>query len=48
MTPGRWIILWAIIFVFTPLLFGLGFGSYLLGTSMGAVLFIGFAAMEGR
>ena len=48
MTPGRWIALWAIIFVSAPLAFGLGFGSYLLGTGMGAVLFIGFAAMEER
>ena len=47
MTPKLWILIWAILFTLLPITLGpVHFPWYLLGTFMGAALFIGFAAME--
>lgn len=49
MTPFRWILLWAAAFTFGPIIIGrCDFFWYLGGTIMGAVLFIGFAVLDGR
>lgn len=40
MTPFRWTLIWAAVFVFLPITFSLQFLPYMLGTGMGFVFLL--------